>query len=280
MKIKEALEYGRSTLAASCIEDPKLEAEVLLRHVLNFDRVQLFLASGRELNAAEYDTFRKLLQRRLKGEPSAYITGHREFFGLDFCVDKRVLIPRPDTELLVETALEFASTRSVQLFVDIGPGSGAVAVSLASRLTKATIYAVDISPAALKVAAENARKHSVLDRIHLLQGDLLAHISEPVDMIVANLPYVRENDLTGVNTWGHEPSLALDGGKDGLDVIRRLVDQVKGKLKPGGTMLMEIGASQGRAVTKLLADAFPNSKLRRIPDGAGIDRVVSLILPE
>ncbi len=276
MKVKQALEYGRRTLAASDIEDSTLEAEVLLQHALDIDRVRLYLESGRELSAAEYDTFRKLLKRRLKGEPSAYITGHREFFGLDFYVDNRVLIPRPDTELLVETALELALARPVHLIADIGTGSGAVAVSLATRLTKTTIFAVDISVEALTVAAENARKHGVSDRIRFLPGDLLAPIPEAVDMIIANLPYVKETELREVNTWGYELALALDGGKDGLDVIRRLIGQLKGKLKPGGALLMEIGAGQGSAVTELLADTFPRSELKLISDGNGIERVVTL----
>ncbi|HEX7475723.1 MAG TPA: peptide chain release factor N(5)-glutamine methyltransferase, partial [Dehalococcoidales bacterium] len=241
MKVKEALEYGRTTLAASAIEDPNLEAEVILRHGLNIDRVRLFLDRDRELSPAEYNTFLQLLQRRSNGEPSAYITGHREFFGLDFTVNKAVLIPRPETERLVETALEIASARKVSLIADVGTGSGAVAVSLASRLKTAIIYAIDISDEELQVAAENARKHGVSDRIRLLQGDLLAPVPEPVDMVVANLPYVKQSDLPEVNTWGHEPALALDGGKDGLDVIRRLISQVKGKLKPGGALLLEIG---------------------------------------
>lgn len=279
MKVKEALEYGRSTLAASDIEEPKLEAEVLLRPVLNIDRVRLYLESERELSSAEYGTFRQHIQRRLKGEPSAYITGHREFFGLDFYVDNRVLIPRPETELIVETALEFVSTRPVSLIADIGTGSGAIAVSLASRLTKTTVYAIDMSAEALKVAAENARKHSLSDRIRLLQGDLLAQLPEPVDLIVTNLPYVTEADLPAVNTWGHEPALALNGGIDGLDVIRRLIGQVKGKLKPGGALLLEIGAGQGSAITELLADTFPRAELRLISDNAGIERVVTMTLP-
>ncbi|MDO8577960.1 MAG: peptide chain release factor N(5)-glutamine methyltransferase [Dehalococcoidales bacterium] len=278
IKIKEALEHGRRTFAASDIEDPKLEAEVLLRHVLNIDRVRLYLDTGRELSAAEYATYRLVLKRRLNGEPSAYITGHREFFGLDFYVDYRVLIPRPETEIMVETALEFASARPVHLIADIGTGSGAVAVSLATRLTRATIYAVDISDEALTVAAENARKHGVSDRIRFLRGDLLAPIPEAVDMIIANLPYVKEAELREVNTWGYEPALALDGGKDGLDVIRRLIGQLKGKLKPGGALLMEIGAGQGSAVTEILADTFPRSELRLISDGAGFDRVVTLTI--
>jgi release factor glutamine methyltransferase len=276
VKVKEALEYGRNTLAASAFENPNLEAEVLLRHVLNINRVRLFLDSRRELTTTESDIFRKLLQRRINGEPSAYITGHREFFGLDFSVNNRVLIPRPETEIMVETALELTSVRPIDLIADIGTGSGAIAISLATRLKKATIYAVDISDEALQVAAGNAQKHDVPERIRFLRGDLLAPLPEPVDMIVANLPYVSEADLPQVNTWGYEPALALDGGKDGLDVVRRLIDQVKGKLKPGGALLLEIGAGQGGTVTELLADTFPGTKIRLISDGAGIERVVTL----
>ncbi len=279
MKVKEALKYGRDTLAASHVEDSSLEAEVLLRHAIDIDRVRLYLEMGRELSAAEYDSFRQLMHRRLKGEPTAYITGHREFFGLDFLVDGRVLIPRPETELLVETALELASRRSVHLIADVGTGSGAIAVSLASRLNTAVIYAVDISNESLKVAAENAAKHGVAERIRFVQGDLLGQLPQPVDIIAANLPYVKQAELSEVNTWGQEPAKALDGGVDGLDAIRRLIGQVNDKLKPGGALLLEIGAGQGGAITELLADTFPLAEIKLISDDAGIDRVVSMALP-
>lgn len=278
MNIKESLEYGRDTLAHARLEDPSLEAEVLLRYVLSIDRVRLFSEQERKLSDKEIDAFRKAINRRLKGEPSAYITGHREFFGMDFIVNKNVLIPRPETEILVETALEIAAKQPIKTIADIGTGSGAIAVSLATRLKKATCYAIDISRNALSVAAENARKHGVADKIHFIEGDLLQALPEAVDLITANLPYVKQEELGQVNTWGHEPASALDGGVDGLDIVRRLVCQAKDKLKPGGALLLEIGANQSDAVTDLLADTFPSSRIQLISDHAGIERVVSLAL--
>ena len=151
--------------------------------------------------------------------PAAYITGHREFYGLDFAVNSSVLVPRPETELLVEKALELARERSLSTIADIGTGCGAIAVSLAVNLPQTRIYATDISAPALEVALSNCRKHGVTDRVTLLEGDMLAPLPEPVDLIVANLPYVREPEMTGVNTLGFEPPLALNGGPDGLDKI-------------------------------------------------------------
>ena len=279
MRVKEMLRQGRETLTANRIEDAGLEAEVLLRHTLSFDRVQFYLQQDRELSAGENENFRQSLQRRLNNEPSAYITGHREFYGREFYVDSNVLIPRPETELLVETALGLAANSPLRTIADIGTGSGAIAISLALSLPQTRIYAADISPAALKVAQINCRKHGVTDVVHLLQGDLLDPLPEPVDMILANLPYVREEELSRVNTWHFEPSTALNGGHDGLDIIRRLCAQAGSKLRPGGALLLEIGAGQGSTVTELLADIFPLSEIKLILDGAGIERVVVITLP-
>ncbi len=268
---------GRETLTANRIEDAGLEAEVLLRHTLSFDRVQFYLQQDRELSAEENENFRQSLQRRLNNEPTAYITGHREFYGRDFYVDSGVLIPRPETELLVETALGLAANRPVHTIADIGTGSGAIAISLALSLPQTRIYATDISPAALKAAQINCRKHGVSAMVRLLQGDLLDPLPEPVDIIAANLPYVREDDLSRVNTWDFEPSAALNGGHDGLDIIRRLCAQAVSKLRPGGALLLEIGLGQGEAATAFCRQLFPAANIKLIPDGNGIDRVVSIL---
>lgn len=271
------LRQGRETLTANSVEDAGLEAEVLLRHTLSFDRVQFYLQQDRELSAEENENFRQSLRRRLNNEPTAYITGHREFYGRDFYVDNNVLIPRPESELLVETALGLAANRPVHTIADIGTGSGAIAVSLALSLPQTRIYAVDISPAALKVAQINCRKHGVTDVVQLLQGDLLDPLPEPVDMILANLPYVREEELPQVNTWHFEPSTALNGGHDGLDTIRRLCTQAGSKLRPGGAVLLEIGLGQSEAATAFCHHLFPAAEIKLIPDGNGIDRVVRLL---
>ncbi len=279
MMVKQALGHGRETLITHNIEDSGLESELLLRHTLKIDRVQLYLTLDRELSPQQSETYWRLIQRRLDGEPSAYLTGHREFYGLDFYVDASVLIPRPESELLVEKALEIAQNQAVSTIADVGTGCGAIAISLALNLPQAKIYATDISAAALEVARANCRKHGVEDRVCLLEGDMLDPLPEPVDLIVANLPYVREAELPGVNTRDFEPSLALDGGEGGLEKIRRLCVQGKGKLCPGGSLLLEIGRGQSRAMVSFLRRLFPSAKIEVTPDLSGIDRVVSLVLP-
>ena len=279
MKIRETLSQGREALTANKIEDASLEAEVLLRHAFGLHRVQLYLQFDRELSAEENESFRQLIQRRLNNEPTAYIIGHREFYGLDFYIDGNVLIPRPESELLVETALGLTPEHPTHTIADVGTGSGAVAISLALNWPRAKIYAIDISSSALRVAQTNCQKHGVSGRICLLQGDLLEPLPEPVNLIVANLPYVRKEALSQVNTRHFEPPLALDGGPDGLETIRRLGAQLEGNLRSGGSLLLEIGLDQGEAVTAFFHRLFPSAEIKLIPDGNGIDRVVRLLLP-
>ena len=277
MTVKQALSRARDMLARHDIEDSSLESELLLRHVLNKDRVKLYSNLDYELTSEEESGFFCLVQRRLNGEPSAYITGHREFYGIDLTVDRRVLIPRPESEFLVEKARQLAVTYSSSLIADIGTGSGAIAISLALNLPEARIYASDVSQDALDVARINCQKHG-LANIDLLHGDLLDPLPEPVDIIIANLPYVTQADLPGVNTLGFEPAQALDGGADGLDTIRKLCCQAGTKLKPDGHLLLEIGQEQKDAVTALLHGLFPTAEVEVIPDLAGIDRVIVLSL--
>jgi release factor glutamine methyltransferase len=274
LNLKQALRRARDILTESNVEDASLEGELLLRHTLKIDRVQLYIDLERELIPQQEGTFRRLLERRLQGEPAAYITGRREFYGLDFEVNPAVLIPRPESELLVEKALSIAENRPLFTIADIGTGSGAIAVSLAVNLPHTVIYAADISAVALKVTRLNCLKHSVADRVRLLQGNLLEPLSEPVDLIVANLPYVRESELNP----GLEPPLALDGGADGTESIEQLCRQAGDKLKPGGWLLLEIGQGQREAVTAILHNIFPEGEVEVIPDLAGIDRVVVLSL--
>jgi len=274
--LKEALAKAREVLIKNKIEDAPLESELLLRHTLRIDRVQLYLELDRGLNPKQEATFWQFVNRRLKGEPTAYITGHREFYGLDFYVDRSVLIPRPETELLVEKALGLAKSRPLATIADIGTGCGAIAIALAKHLPNAKIYATDISADALRVARTNCEKHGVADRVVLLRGDLLEPLSEPVDLLIANLPYVREKDLPQ-NSPTYEPRLALSGGKEGLDKIRQLVNQLSrasNKLRPEGCLLLEIGLGQARAVTDLLNKVFPTARVDVATDLAGIERVV------
>ncbi|MDI6814765.1 MAG: peptide chain release factor N(5)-glutamine methyltransferase [Dehalococcoidales bacterium] len=274
MTLKQALSRARRILAAHNAEDAPLECELLLRHTLKISQVQLYLELNHELSPKQEETFWGLIKRRLNGEPTAYITGHREFYGLDFYVNHRVLIPRPETELLVEMALNLAQNHPVSTIAEIGTGCGAIAIILALKLPEAKIYATDISAPALKVALFNCQKHGVANRVCLLQGNMLDPLPEPVDLIIANLPYVRELELT--NSVNFEPLLALNGGSDGLEKIRQLCRQVKNKLRPEGYLLLEIGQGQGKAVTTFLRSLFPSAKIEITPDLGGIDRVVSL----
>ncbi len=278
MTIKEALSRARAILIASEIEEASLESELLLRHALGASRVQLYLELDRELSPEDEEIYWHLITRRLDHEPVAYITGCREFYGLDFYVNPAVLIPRPETELLVAEAIKLAQDCPLSTIADIGTGCGAIAISLALHLPQAKIYAIDLSPAALEVARSNCERHGVANRVSLLAGDMLSPLPEPVDLIAANLPYVRKAALPGVNTGHFEPALALNGGPDGLDKIRCLCAQAGGKLNPGGFLLLEIGEGQRKAVTALLSGLFPSASIGATPDLAGIDRVVSLTL--
>jgi len=276
--LKQAFSHAREFLNANNIEDATLESELLLRHTLKISRVQLYSDLDYAQSPKEDETFWHLVERRLNGEPAAYITGHREFYGFDFYVDPTVLIPRPESELLVEKTLKLAQNRKITTIAEVGTGCGAIAISLALNLPQAKIYATDISAPAVKVARRNCQKHEVVNRICLLQGDMLDPLPEPVDLIVTNLPYVKESELSSVHSANFEPSLALNGGSDGLEKICQLCRQANNKLCPDGHLLLEIGQGQSRAVTTLLHSLFPSAGIEVTPDLGGIDRVVSLAL--
>lgn len=188
---REALRHALELLETAKIDSPSLTAEVLLRHALNMTRVQFFQQPGIVLTPEQETIFWGLINRHIKGEPVAYLTGHKEFYGLDFQVDNRVLIPRPETELLVEKVLETAGHKEPDSIADIGTGSGAIAVALACFMKTVKIFAIDISPEAIEVARLNSRKHGMDERIKFLIGDLASPLPEPVDVITANLPYVK-----------------------------------------------------------------------------------------
>ena len=274
MNLKQAIQRAREILTAHNIEDAPLESELLLRHALNLSQVQLYQDFNKELSPEQEKMFWELVERRRNGEPSAYITGHREFYGLDFLVDARVLIPRPESELLVERALALPRHHPVSVVAEIGTGCGAIAISLALNRPQIKIYATDISVSALEVARLNCQRQGVAGSINLLEGDMLDTLPEPVDLIIANLPYVKEAELSPLADF--EPRLALSGGADGLEKIRRLAAQLSEKLRPGGTLLLEIGQGQGKVITTLFQSHFPSAEITVIPDLSGIERVVSL----
>jgi release factor glutamine methyltransferase len=279
VNLKQAISEAREVLSANKdIEEPFLESEVLLRYLLQIDRASFFANIGQELIPQKEVEYKQWIERRLKGEPLAYIIHNREFYNLDFYIDQRVLIPRPETELLVEETLKFAQNHPVSKIADIGTGSGIIAISLAVNLPEVKIYATDVSDSALEIAKINCLKHKVDERVILLQGDLLDPLPELVDVLVANLPYVRKADLAHIPSAKFEPSIALDGGESGLDQLFRFCRQIKPKIRPGGCILLELGMGQGRTVQEYLNSLYPSSKLEILLDLAGIDRVLKIFL--
>jgi release factor glutamine methyltransferase len=276
--LKQALSRAREILLANEIEDASLNSELLLRHTLNISRAQLYLDLECELSPKQEKNFWNLMKCCLDHEPTAYITGHCEFYGLDFCVDPSVLIPRPESELLVEKALSLARDYSLSTIAEIGTGCGAIAISLALNLPQTKIYATDVSSAALRVTLTNSQKYGLASRIHLLQGNMLEPLPKPVDLIIANLPYIKKTELPSTDPAKSEPLLALNGGPDGLQKIRQLCQQVSSQPHPPGYLLLEIGLGQSQAMTSLLRNLFPYAKIEIAPDLSGIDRLVSLHL--
>jgi len=277
--LKQVLDQTRDRLASlKDVENPALESEVLLRYILNLTRAQLYLDLNIEFDTAKERILDEWTKRRLQGEPLSYIINTREFYGLDFFVDCRVLIPRPETELLVEEAIDFCNEHHSIVLADIGCGSGAISVSLAVVLPQVKIYAIDLSIEALEVAKCNACTHGVEEQITFLHGDLLVPLESPVDVLIANLPYVSTRDWQVMASAAFEPRLALEAGDYGLDQLSRLIQQLKGKVNPGGCVLLEIGLGQAQTVTDCLKEVWPDSRIDVQKDLAGIERVIRVIL--
>ena len=257
------------------IDRPRLDAEVLLAHVLGLSRIDLYVHFERPVGAGERDRYRELVRSRARDRvPVAYLTGEQEFWSRPFLVTPEVLIPRPETELLVRCAADLAPRR----VAEVGVGSGAVAGALACELPEAEIAAVDCCEAALAVAAENLERLGVADRITLLCGNCTEPLSGTFDLLVSNPPYVPTDALAGLQPEvRHEPRLALDGGPDGLDLVRRLAERAPA-LVPGGWLLLEIGCGQTAAVADLLRDAGA-CEVAVEKDLAGIERVMRARFP-
>ena len=274
MTLRTAWTQARSRLEHAGVEDAALEAEVMLRHALGIDRAAFFAALEEPADAPGLE---RAVERREAGEPLAYVLGRREFYGLDILVTPAVLIPRQETEHLVDAILEIGGGRAGLAVADVGTGSGAIAVAAAVNLPACRVHATDVSQAALRVARDNCRMHRVEGRVELRHGDLLDALDGPVDVIASNPPYVRTGEIGGLaREIGREPVEALDGGPDGLDVIRRLFDQAPAALNPGGAVLVEIDPRQLPAVTSLAAAAFPGGRVAHRLDLAGRPRVVSV----
>ncbi len=280
-RLSVVLREGAWRLHASGIDSAALDAELLLGHVLEISREQLATATDRVLSPSKLQDYQRLLARRCGHEPVAYIIGRREFWSLDFQITPAVLIPRPETERLVEIVIELAgeagSGRPLRI-VDIGTGSGAVAVALASELANAEIFATDISAEALAVAVANAARNCVAGKIEFAHGDLFAGLptDQLFDFIVSNPPYVRRAEIDRldleVSRW--EPRGALDGGLDGLDFYLGIAAQSCQYLCPNGAVVVEIGDGMGEAVAALFKDSAGCARVEIHKDYAGIDRVV------
>lgn len=286
--LREALAQGAQLLARADIHGTRLEAQVLLGEVVGMDRARLLAYADQILTPEQEQLYHSYLQRRSAHEPVAYIVGHKEFYGLDFLVDRRVLIPRPETELLVEAALQEIDQRfssgTTPVVADIGTGSGAIPISVAVAEPRLPyIYACDLSSEALEVTRRNCERHHVTKRIRLLEGDLLAPLPEAVDVLLANLPYVGEIERSemSADVLDYEPQLALFSGPHGLDLLYRLSKDARtsGTLKKGGVMLLEIGYQQCEPLTHFLRELWPQATIHCQKDYAGWDRLVHLRLP-
>ena len=277
MNLKETLNATGETLIKTGSPDAKLEAEVLIRHVLGIDRATFFRDLEEPVTDSDRQHLDDLVVRRLRREPLNYITGFREFYGLSFEVSDSVLIPRQETELLVETVISLARSRPKHeiKICDVGTGSGAIAISLAVNLPFAEITAIDISQSALDIADANRRTHGVYNRVALRRGNLL----EPVDfkpaIIVSNPPYIPMGDLSLLQPEiQYEPRVALDGGTDGLELIRGLLSQSLDKVSSTGAILFEIDSSQENSARILAREYFPNSHISVLDDLSGSSRAI------
>jgi release factor glutamine methyltransferase len=263
--------------AALGLGTPRLDAEIMIAHVLGVDRVHLYMDLDRPLTAAELGAVRALVVRRRQREPVAYLTGQREFYRRVFEVSSAVLIPRPDTECLVERALELLTPERPARVLDLCTGSGAIAVSLAAERRLVHVDATDISPDALAVARRNAERHGVTERVSFHEGDLFGALTETrrYDLIVANPPYVRDAELPQLAPeLRHEPSLALLGGRDGFEVLDRLAADARSWLAEHGVLLFEVGEGQAAHVTDALRQQSTFRNVSSHADLGGVARVI------
>jgi release factor glutamine methyltransferase len=274
---RRLLAWMTQDFKAQQLGTPRLDAELLIAHVLRVDRVRLYMDLDRPLSAAELAAVRALVMRRRQREPVAYLLGQREFYRREFKVTPAVLIPRPDTETLIERACALLPADASRTLLDLCTGSGAIAVTLAAERPQLSVVATDISEPALAIAAENAQQHGTAARVALRQGDLFAALrdDERFDVIVANPPYIPEAELPQLAAeLRHEPQLALTSGAAGLDVLVRLCAGVDRYLAPGGSVLFEVGAGQAQTVLQLMAANPRLTGMTSHRDLGGIERVV------
>ena len=282
MTLARVLEETRRTLEANGVEEAAVEADLFLMKALGVDRAGLFASPERTLTPEERQTLARDLSRRLNGEPWPYISGHREFYGLDLRVGPRVFIPRPETELLVDLALERAHALPTDrdiLIADACTGSGAIAVALAVHLPNARVYATDISTQSLDMAQRNCEYHGVADRVTVLDVDLLAKVPSGLDIVVSNPPYVPRTELPYLaREVRTETLVSLDGGDGGLEIIRVLLPQALGRLRRPGAFVMELSPEQGDAVREMCLGIVPDANVTLHNDLAGLTRAVCVQL--
>ena len=276
LTVMKALQKAAAYFERRRVPSARLDAEVLLAHVLKLDRIDLYIQHDRPLDRGEIDAYRKLLQERTRGVPVPYLTGRREFFSREFFVNPSVLIPRPETELLVEAAADWCRGLKGPLLVDVGTGSGIIAVTLALLLPQSRVVGVDISDGALAVARRNADNHQV--KVEFRQGDLLSPLQDlkgKIDAIISNPPYISQCQWEGLpREVRQEPSLALLGGADGLDFYRRLLSEGAPMLVPGGLLAVEAGWGQADEIAAMAGENWRVEET--ISDYGGIPRVILL----
>lgn len=277
MTIGELLNYGFDHLSQAGIPDAVLEAELLLEYATGRERIYLHLNRGQNVSEPCHQKYQSYIADRCRHQPMQYIVGQTEFYGLKFKSDKRALIPRPETEILVEEVLENWQP-GFHTILDIGTGSGAIAVALAKHLASARITATDHSPEALELAGENIKLHGLDGRVSLVQADLFPEGNEKFDCIVSNPPYIPTDQISGLQpeVSRFEPAMALDGGSDGLDFYRRIAGSIAGHLNQPGLVALEVGMGQAEIVAKMMSQALPAAETIIKNDLAGINRVVLL----
>lgn len=276
--VRKVLDWTIGHLKQHGSESPRLDAEILLAHARGCQRIQLYTQYDTELEPEERATMRDLVRRRATLEPVAYLVGYREFFGIEFDVEPGVLIPRPDTESLVVTALEILKELPSASVLDVCTGTGCIPVAIAANCEAATLTAIELDDQVQQIAQRNIEKHGLAGRISLLQGDLFSPLSSDAlfDVITANPPYVTDEEMDTLqpDVRLHEPQLALRGGADGLDIVRRLIAEGSSWLAGSGALLLEIGEKQSSAVTQLFADSGKFEPAQIVKDLGGHSRIV------
>lgn len=278
LTIRKALEEGRRA-SADIHESPASDLQLLLADILQKDRTWVLAHPEFQLIAPQLDQYRKRFQTYISGEPLPYVLGWWEFYGRRFQLSEDVLIPRPETEHLIDAARQFLLENPEKGWaLDVGTGSGCIAVTLLAEVQDLQVVATDLSLQVLDIARRNAEDHHVAGRLFLIQADLIAALKKGFDLVCANLPYIPRTKLARLAVSKREPWLALDGGEDGLDLISEMLTDLPGKVNPGGRVLIELEASQGQRACELAHRAFPSAKLQLLYDLAGWERVLVIDL--